>query len=103
MRKAGVDPTKIMYWEDLIDAVKKCQAAGITPIAVGGKDKWPLHFYPAMLMMRILGREGMLAAYDGKNGGYNSPEVIKAFQLYKILPHYNRFRKAISPTLTQRQ
>src|SRR5580700_2410463 len=67
-QKAGVDPQKIMYWEDLIDAVKKCQGAGITPLAAGGKDKWPLHFYPAMLMMRILGREGLLAAYYGKNG-----------------------------------
>jgi raffinose/stachyose/melibiose transport system substrate-binding protein len=92
-QKAGVDPTKIKYWEDLIDAVKKCQAAGVTPLAVGGKDKWPLHFYPAMLMMRILGREGMLAAYDGKNGGYNSPEVVKAFQLYKDLAALQPFQK----------
>ena len=36
-QRADVDPTKIMYWEDLIDAVKKCQAAGITPLAAGGK------------------------------------------------------------------
>ena len=82
-QKADVDPTKIIYWEDLIDAVKKCQAAGITPVVAGGKDKWPLHFYPAMLMMRILGREGMLAAYDDQNGGFTNPEVVKAFQLYK--------------------
>jgi ABC-type glycerol-3-phosphate transport system substrate-binding protein len=39
--KAGIDPTKIRYWKDFVDAVKKCQAAGVTPIAVGGKDKWP--------------------------------------------------------------
>ena len=49
-------------WDDFIDAVKKCQAAGITPLAAGGKDKWPLHFYPALLMMRIMGKEGMQAA-----------------------------------------
>ncbi len=48
LQKAGVDPTKIQYWEDFVDAVKKCQAAGITPIAAGGKDEWPLHFYPAL-------------------------------------------------------
>lgn len=92
-QKSGVDPTKIIYWEDLIDAVKRCQAAGITPLAVGGKDKWPLHFYPAMLMMRILGREGMLAAYDGKNGGFTNPEVVKAFQLYKDLAALQPFQK----------
>ena len=60
-----------------MDAVKKCQAAGVTPIAVGGKDKWPLHFYPTFLMMRILGKEGMQAVYENKNGGFTSPEVAR--------------------------
>jgi raffinose/stachyose/melibiose transport system substrate-binding protein len=36
-----------------------------------------------MLMMRILGKEGMQAVYEGQNGGFESPDVIKAFQLYK--------------------
>ena len=93
VQKAGVDPTKIKDWDDLIDAVKKCQAAGITPLAAGGKDKWPLHFYPALLMMRIMGKEGMQAAYDDKNGGFGSPEVIKAFQLFKDLAALNPFQK----------
>ena len=91
--KAGVDPTKIKYWDDFIDAVKKCQAAGITPVAAGGKDKWPLHFYPALLMMRILGKEGMQAVYDGKNGGFNNPDVVKAFQLYKDFAALQPFQK----------
>jgi raffinose/stachyose/melibiose transport system substrate-binding protein len=91
--KAGVDPTKIKSWDDFIEAVKKCQAAGITPLAAGGKDKWPLHFYPALLMMRILGKEGMQAAIEGKNGGFASPDVIKAFQLYKDLAALNPFQK----------
>ncbi|MBV8143182.1 MAG: carbohydrate ABC transporter substrate-binding protein [Verrucomicrobia bacterium] len=93
VQKAGVDPTKIKYWDDFIEAVKKCQAAGITPIAAGGKDKWPLHFYPAMLMMRILGKEGMQGAYEDKNGGFASPDVVKAFQLYQELTALNPFQK----------
>src|SRR6516165_6840657 len=92
-QKAGVDPKKIIYWEDLIEAVKECQSAGITPIAVGGKDKWPLHFYPAMLMMRILGREGMQAAYDDKNGGFTNPGVVETFRLYKDLAALEPFQK----------
>jgi raffinose/stachyose/melibiose transport system substrate-binding protein len=71
--KAGVDPTKIKYREDLLDAVKKRKAAGVTPIMVGGADEWPLHFYPAMLMMRVLGKDGMLAAHKGDNGGLLGP------------------------------
>src|SRR5271165_5928693 len=92
-QKAGVDPQKIKYWEDFIDAVKKCKAAGITPVAAGGKDKWPLHFYPAMLMMRILGKEGVEAVYAGKNGGFNNPDVVKAFQLYKDFAALQPFQK----------
>ena len=45
-QKAGVDPTQIKQWEDFMEAVKKIKAAGITPIAAGGKDKWPLAFLP---------------------------------------------------------
>jgi hypothetical protein len=56
-----------------------------------------------VLYMRILGREGMLAAYGGKNGGFTNPGIIKAFQLYQDLRHCNRFRRAIWRTLTQRQ
>jgi raffinose/stachyose/melibiose transport system substrate-binding protein len=92
-QKAGVDPTQIHYWDDLIEAVKKCKAAGITPMAVGGKDKWPLHFYSALLMMRVLGKDGMQAVIEDKNGGFTNPEVLKAFQLYKDLTALQPFQK----------
>ena len=91
--KAGVDPAKIKYWDDFIEAAKKCKAAGITPVAAGGKDKWPLHFYPALLMMRILGKDGLEAVYAGKNGGFNNPDVVKAFQLYKDFAALQPFQK----------
>ena len=92
-QKAGVDPTQIHDWDDFIAAVKKLQAAGITPIAAGGKDKWPLHFYPAMLLMRILGKDGLDAVSAGKNGGFTSPDAVKAFQLYKELADLQPFQK----------
>jgi raffinose/stachyose/melibiose transport system substrate-binding protein len=92
-QKAGVDPTQIKEWGDFVEAVKKIKAAGITPIAAGGKDKWPLHFYPALLMMRILGKDGLQAAYDDKDGGFANPQVLKAFQLYKDLAALEPFQK----------
>ena len=101
--KAGVDPSRIKYWEDLLDAVKKCKANGITPMAVAGSEKWPLsllEFYPALLMMRILGREGMVSAYKGENGGFAGPEVVKAWKIYRELcdlaPFQEGFRTAKS-------
>jgi raffinose/stachyose/melibiose transport system substrate-binding protein len=91
--KAGVDGTKIKYWDDLVDAVKKIKAAGITPITVGGADEWPLHFYPTMLMMRILGKDGMEAAYRGENGGYAGSDVVKAWTMYKQLCDLHPFQR----------
>src|SRR5215469_4935537 len=90
--KAGVDPTKIKYWEDLLDAVKKCKSTGVTPIIVGGADEWPLHFYPVFLMMRILGKDGMAAAYKNDNGGFAGPEMVKAWSMYKELCDLDPFQ-----------
>ena len=42
----------------MLDATTKFKATGITPMAVGGSEKWPLQLYPALLMMRIPGRKG---------------------------------------------
>ena len=96
--EAGVDPKRIKYWEDLLDAVKKCKASGITPMAVAGSEKWPLQFYPALLMMRILGKQGMALAYKGDNGGFAGPDVLKAWKMYKELcdldPFQDGFRTA---------
>jgi raffinose/stachyose/melibiose transport system substrate-binding protein len=94
--KAGLDGTKIKNWDDLIDAVKKLKAAGITPLAVGGGDEWPLHFYPTMLMMRILGKDAMQTAYKGGNGGYAGPDVVKAWTMYKQLCDLHPFQNGFA-------
>ena len=96
--KAGVDPGAIKYWEDLLDAVKKYKAVGITPIAVGGSEKWPLQFYPALLMMRVLGKNGMASAYKGDNGGFAGPDVAKAWKKYKELCDMDPFQEGFQTT-----
>jgi raffinose/stachyose/melibiose transport system substrate-binding protein len=90
--KAEVDPSAIKYWENLLDAVQKCKAAGVIPIVVGGSEKWPLQFYPALLMMRVLGKDGMASAYRGDNGGFAGPEVVKAWKLYQELCDLDSFQ-----------
>ncbi|TGV49546.1 extracellular solute-binding protein, partial [bacterium M00.F.Ca.ET.141.01.1.1] len=64
-KKAGVDPESIKTWDDFLAAVKKAKEAGVTPIMVGGKDKWPLHFYYGYLWVREAGKDGMAAAMGG--------------------------------------
>lgn len=83
--KAGVNAEKIKTWDDFLTAVKKAKAAGITPIVVGGKDKWPLHFYYGYLALRIAGKDGLVAALAGINGGFNNPDIVRVGEEFKRL------------------
>ena len=60
--------------------MKKLKDAGITPIAGGGGDKWPIHFYWSYLAMREAGKDGFDAAKAGKNGGFTGEPFVKAGQ-----------------------
>ncbi len=51
-KKAGVEQPPAT-WTEFLDAVNKLKAANITPIALGGKAKWPGHYYWTYLAMRI--------------------------------------------------
>lgn len=90
--KAGVDGDKIKTWDDLLDAVKKLKAAGVTPIAVGGGDKWPLHFYWTHLAVRLGGKPAFEAALKGQNGGFESETFQKSGELMKQLVDLEPFQ-----------
>ena len=92
MAKANVDPTKIATWDDLLDAVKKLKAAGVTPLVVGGADKWPLHFYWTHLAVRIGGKAGFDAALRGENGGFEGEAFLKSGELMKQLVDLQPFQ-----------
>ena len=76
INQAGVDVSKIVMWDDLLDAVKQIKAAGITPICLGGKDKWPVHFIWTHLHIRNGGQDLFLESMN--NGGWGRPEYIKS-------------------------
>src|SRR4030095_2962829 len=78
MAKAGVDGTPIKTWDDLLAAVKKLKAAGVTPLAVGGADKWPLHFYWTYLAMRAGGKAAFDGAMRGESGGFAGETLVEA-------------------------
>ena len=76
INQAGVDVSKIVMWDDLLDAVKQIKAKGITPICLGGKDKWPVHFIWTHLHIRNGGQDLFLDSLN--NGGWGRPEYIKS-------------------------
>lgn len=90
--KAGVDGSKIKTWDEFLEAVKKLKAAGITPISVGGQDKWPLHFYWTHLAVRLGGKPAFEAALKGQNGGFEGETFQKAGELMKQLVDLEPFQ-----------
>jgi raffinose/stachyose/melibiose transport system substrate-binding protein len=96
---AGID-TPPATWTEFLDAVKKLKAAGTTPIALAGKDKWPAHFYWTYLAMRIGG--GDIFQKAAGNGSFDGPEFVQAGQRFKELvdlqPFQNGFLGAVFET-----
>ena len=92
-KKVGVDPTQIKTYDDFLDQVKAAKAAGVTPIIVGGQDKWPLHFYYSLIAMRVMGQDGMAASAAGDNGGFDNEDWVSAGQEYMRLIELEPFQE----------
>jgi len=94
-KKANVDASKIKTWNDFLEAVKTLKAAGITPIAGGGGDKWPIHFYWGYLAMREAGQKAFEAAKAGEGDGFTAEPFVKAgehlAELGKLEPFQNGY------------
>ncbi|PKA42051.1 ABC transporter substrate-binding protein [Rhizobium sullae] len=76
--KGGVKAEDIKSWDNFLEAVKKLKDAGIVPIAGGGGEKWPIHFYWSYLVMREGGQKVFDAAKKGEGEGFLDPAIIKA-------------------------
>jgi raffinose/stachyose/melibiose transport system substrate-binding protein len=68
-------------WDDFLTLVKKLKAAGITPMALGGRDKWPAMHMWSYLALRVGGREAFDSLFSGKGKGFNDPAFVKAGQM----------------------
>ncbi|MFF3607970.1 extracellular solute-binding protein [Streptomyces sp. NPDC002463] len=64
--KAGVTAPPAT-WAELLEDVRKLKAAGVTPIALAGKEKWPGHYYWAYLAMRVAGLPALQQAATTKD------------------------------------
>ncbi|MEZ2126488.1 MULTISPECIES: extracellular solute-binding protein [unclassified Sinorhizobium] len=92
-KQAGIDASTIKTWDDFLGAVKTLKAAGITPIAGGGGDKWPIHFYWGYLAMREAGQKGFEAAKAGEGDGFAGEPFIKAGEHLVELGKLEPFQK----------
>lgn len=88
--KAGISAPPAT-WAEFLDDVKKLKAAGITPIALAGKEKWPGHYYWAYLALRIAGLDALKQA--GVDHDFTKPDFIAAGQQVKALADLQPFQK----------
>jgi raffinose/stachyose/melibiose transport system substrate-binding protein len=79
-------------WDDFVALVKKLKAAGITPIALGGGDKWPAMHMWTYLAARIGGKEVLQNATAGKGKGFNDPAFVKAGDMLVQLTKLKAFQ-----------
>ncbi|WP_063533001.1 extracellular solute-binding protein [Burkholderia sp. MSMB1589WGS] len=83
LRKVGVtDEPKT--WDQFLAACKKLKAAGITPIAIGGRDAWTLAGWFDYLDLRINGNAFHQRLMAG-DVPYTDPRVKKVYTAWKTL------------------
>lgn len=80
--QAGVDPASMSTWDGFLAGVQKFKDAGITPIAVGAKDKWPAHFWWSKLVVRLASKDGFEAAARGEGDGFAGEDFVKAGEYF---------------------
>ena len=96
--KAGITapPTTMA---ELVTDIGKLKAKGITPIAVGGKDKWPDAFYWGYFAVRDCSQETIQAAT--KNIDFTDPCFLKAGQDTQSLINAKPFQPGFLGTSAQ--
>ncbi|WP_429499823.1 ABC transporter substrate-binding protein [Robbsia andropogonis] len=71
-------------WQEFLDDCNKLKAAGITPIAVGGRDSWTLAAWFDYIDLRLNGYAFHMQLMDGKIP-YTDPRVKKVYEAWKVL------------------
>jgi raffinose/stachyose/melibiose transport system substrate-binding protein len=77
-------------WEDLIEAVRTLKANGVVPIAVAGKERWPLINWFAYLSNRIGGSEPFERVVRGE-GDFTDPSFVEAALKMRELVEHDAF------------
>ncbi|MBQ0865826.1 extracellular solute-binding protein [Streptomyces sp. A73] len=89
LKDAGVRQPET--WEDLLAAVRKLKAEGVTPIALGGGDKWPTLMWFEYLYDRVAGPGLFQKALDGDKDAWAGAGSRKALGMLRDLADAGAF------------
>ncbi|MGV2290783.1 extracellular solute-binding protein [Trinickia sp. YCB016] len=82
-QKAGI-ASEPKTWDEFLEACRKLKAAGIAPIAVGGRDAWTLAAWFDYLDLRLNGYAFHMQLMAGQVP-YTDARVKKVYQAWKTL------------------
>lgn len=91
LQKAGITEMP-KTWDEFKAMCDKLKAAGVTPIALGSKNRWPAQFWFDYLLLRTAGPDYRAKLMAG-TASYTDPEVAQAMDLWKQLLDAGDFAK----------
>ncbi|MFC6023032.1 ABC transporter substrate-binding protein [Plantactinospora solaniradicis] len=86
-------------WKELLGTIGRLKAAGLTPIAIGGKDRWPDALYGGYLAVRGCSRQVLEDSVA--NYRFDDPCWVQAGQKTKELIDAQPFQKGFLATPAQ--
>ncbi len=96
--KAGIKSAP-KTWPELLATISKLKAAGITPIALGGRDRWPDAFYWDYLAVKLCSKKTIQQSAVTYN--FSDPCWTKAGQYVKQLLDAQPFQDGFLATPAQ--
>lgn len=83
-------------WEEFLVVCETLKAKGVTPIALGARDKWPAQFWFDYLLLRTAPHEFRQALMAGE-ASFDDPRVMAVFARWKQLIDKGYFNRDPHP------
>jgi multiple sugar transport system substrate-binding protein/raffinose/stachyose/melibiose transport system substrate-binding protein len=80
-------------WKEFLDVCNSLKSKGITPIALGAKEKWPAQFWFDLLLLRTAPYEFRQKLMQGE-ASYLDPRVTAVFAQWQQLAHKGYFNRS---------
>ncbi len=81
-QKLAITPPRT--WGEFLLVCDRLKQTGITPLALGSRERWPAQFWFDYLLLRSAGPDYRQRLMEGK-ASYADPEVVKTFTIWKQL------------------
>ncbi|TDF93031.1 extracellular solute-binding protein [Paenibacillus piri] len=83
-------------YEDFLDLAKKLKDSGVTPLAIGNKNKWPMQStFMSPVEDRILGSDFLIKVNKGE-AKFTDPDYVKALNVISDLVKIDAFNADIN-------